>query len=196
MKLGTNVAAGLMVAGGIAALAAWGMLLLGAAAATAVKIGMTVFLAGSLYVGEQALSDVTSGRVSDLDRYTRKAVAGSVVGFLTGASGLLMTGASLGGVLALGFGEGLVGSVVTQKLLNEDGEIDWGVAVAEAGFSAVTAGLAWKGQRSVKGVGGGGEALEGSGKTSISPEMEIKILEGQRKVKPQNEVIGGGTHLI
>ncbi len=124
MKLGTNVAAGLMVAGGIAALAAWGMLLLGAAAATAVKIGMTVFLAGSLYVGEQALSDVTSGRVSDLDRYTRKAVAGSVVGFLTGASGLLMTGASLGGVLALGFGEGLVGSVVTQKLLNEDGEIE------------------------------------------------------------------------
>ena len=192
MKLGEHVAEGLMVAGGIAALAAGGVFLVGAAAATAVKIGMTVFLAGSLYVGEQALSDVTSGRVSDLDRYTRKAVAGSVVGFLTGASGLLMTGASLGGVLALGFGEGLVGSVVTQKLLNEDGEIDWGVAVAEAGFSAVTAGLAWKGQRSVKGVGGGGEALEGSGKTSISPEMEIKILEGQRKVKPQNEVIGGG----
>ena len=156
MKLGTHVAAGLMVAGGIAALAAGGVLLLGAAAATAAKIGMTVFLAGSLYVGEQALSDITSGRVSDLDRYTRKAVAGSVVGFLTGASGLLMTGASLGGVLALGFGEGFVGSIVTQKLLNEDGEIDWGVAIAEAGFSAVTAGFAWKEGRSVR--GGGGEA--------------------------------------
>ena len=155
MKLGTNVAAGLMVAGGIAALAVWGMLLLGAAAATAVKIGMTIFLAGSLYVGEQALSDIKSGRVSDPNQYTRKVLAGSVVGFLTGASGLLMMGASLRGVLALGFGEGLVGSVVTQKLLNEDGEIDWGVAIAEAGFSAVTAGLAWKGQRSVKGGGGG-----------------------------------------
>ena len=149
-----------MVAGGIAALAAGGVLLLGAAAATAVKIGMTVFLAGSLYVGEQALSDVRSGRVSDLDRYTRKALAGSVVGFLTGASGLLMTGASLCGVLALGFGEGLVGSIVMQKLLNEEGEIDWGVAIAEAGFSAVIAGVAWKEGRSVKG-GGGSQALGG-----------------------------------
>ena len=165
MKLGTHVAAGLMIAGGIAALAAGGVLLLGAAAATAIKIGMTVFLAGSLYVGEQALSDIRSGRVSDLDQYTRKAVAGSVVGFLTGASGLLMAEASLWGVLALGFGEGLVGSIVTQKLLNEDGEIDWGVAIAEAGFSAVTAGLAWKEGRSVRGVGGGGEALEGGSKT-------------------------------
>ena len=156
MKLGTHVAAGLMIAGGIAALAAGGVLLLGAAAATAIKIGMTVFLAGSLYVGEQALSDIRSGRVSDLDQYTRKAVAGSVVGFLTGASGLLMAEASLLGVLALGFGEGLVGSIVTQKLLNEDGEIVWGVAIAEAGFSAVTAGFAWKEGRSVR--GGGGEA--------------------------------------
>ena len=162
MKIGTHVAAGLMVAGGIVVLAAGGVLLLGAAEATAVKIGMTVFLAGSLYVGEQALSDVTSGRVSDLDRYTRKAVAGSVVGFLTGASGLLMAEASLCGVLALGFGEGLVGSIVTQKLLNEDGEIDWGVAIAEAGFSAVTAGLAWKERRSVRGFGGGSEGGKGA----------------------------------
>ena len=168
MKLGTHVAAGLMIAGGIAALAAGGVLLLGAAAATAIKIGMTVFLAGSLYVGEQALSDIRSGRVSNLDQYTRKAVAGSVVGFLTGASGLLMAEASLLGVLALGFGEGLVGSIVTQKLLNEDGEIDWGVAIAEAGFSAVTAGFAWKEGRGVRGVGGGSEALEFNyGKSSL-----------------------------
>ncbi len=46
MKLGTHVAAGLMVAGGIAALAAGGVLLLGGAAATAAKMAMTVFLAG------------------------------------------------------------------------------------------------------------------------------------------------------
>ena len=144
MKLGTNVAAGLMVAGGIAALAAGGVLLLGAAAATVAKMAMTVFLAGSLYVGEQALLDIRSGRVSDLDQYTRKALAGSVVGFLTGASGLFLTGASLGRVLVLGFGEGLVGNVVTQKFLNEDGELDWGTMIVEIGFSAVTAGLAWK----------------------------------------------------
>ena len=49
---------------------------------------------------------------------------------------------------------------MTQKLLNEDGEIDWGVAIAEAGFSAVTAGFAWKEGRSVR--GGGSEALEGA----------------------------------
>ena len=144
MKFGTNVAAGLMVAGGIAALAAGGVLLLGAAAATAAKMVMTVFLAGSLYVGEQALLDIRSGRVSDLDQYTRKALAGSVVGFLTGASGLFLTGASFGRVLVLGFGEGLVGNVVTQKFLNEDGELDCGTMIVENGFSAVTAGLAWK----------------------------------------------------
>ncbi len=160
MKLGTHVAAGLMVAGGIAALAAGGVFLVGAAAATAAKMAMTVFLAGSLYVGELALSDIRSGRVSDLDQYTRKALAGSVVGFLTGASGLLMAEASLGGVLALGFGEGLVGSIVTQKRLNEDGEIDWGVAIAEPGFSEVTAGVAWKAGRSVSGGGGGSEGDE------------------------------------
>ena len=179
MKLGTHVAAGLVIAGGIAALAAGGVLLLGAAAATAIKIGMTVFLAGSLYVGEQALSDIRSGRVSDLDQYTRKAVAGSVVGFLTGASGLFLTGASLGRVLALSFGEGLVGSIVTQKLLNEDGEIDWGVAIAEAGFSAVTAGFAWKERRGVKGVGGGSEALYDVNGKYIGgrTEAELSALE-------------------
>ena len=184
MKLGTHVAAGLMIAGGIAALAAGGVLLLGGAAATAIKIGMTVFLAGSLYVGEQALADIRSGRVSDLDQYTRKAVVGSVVGFLTGASGLLMAEASLLGVLALGFGEGLVGSIVTQKLLNEDGEIDWGVAIAEAGFSAVTAGFAWKEGRSVRGVGGGSGA--GNNTTNINPK---DIRFSQSSVNGSEEII-------
>ncbi len=61
---------------------------------------------------------------------------------------------------------------MTQKLLNEDGEIDWGVAIAEAGFSAVTAGLAWKEGRSVRGVGS--EALEGgvSAKGLIGHDFE------------------------
>ena len=153
MKLGTHVAAGLMVAGGIAALAAGGVFLVGAAAATAAKIGMTVFLAGS------------------------------VVGFLTGASGLLMTEASLWGVLALGFGEGFVGSIVTQKLLNEDGEIDWGIAIAEAGFSAVTAGLAWKERR---GVRGGGESGAGNNTTNINPK---DIRFSQSSVNGSEEII-------
>ena len=135
MKLGTHVAGGLVIAGGIAALAAGGVLLLGAAAATAIKIGMTVFLAGSLYVGEQALSDIRSGRVSHLDQYTRKAVAfGSVVGFTNRCKRSFSDWCKSWRVLALGFGEGLVGSIVTQKLLNEDGEIDWGVAIANRIF--------------------------------------------------------------
>ena len=40
------------IVGGIAALAAGGVFLVGAAAATAVKMGMAIFLAGSLYVEE------------------------------------------------------------------------------------------------------------------------------------------------
>ena len=64
--------------------------------------------------------------------------------------------------------------IVTQKLLNEDGEIDWGVAIAEAGFSAVTAGFGWKAGRGVKGVGGGSEAVEGgtSAKGLIGHDFE------------------------
>ena len=83
----------------------------------------------------------------------------------------------------------LVGSVVTQKLLNEDGEIDWGVAIAEAGFSAVTAGLAWKGQRSVRGVGGGSE---GGNKTifNFTPELDAHIKKIDPAV-PRRRGIGG-----
>ena len=84
-----------------------------------------------------------------------------MVGFLTGASGLLMAEASLCGVLALGFGEGLVGSIVTQKLLNEDGEIDWGVAIEGGVLSLAMAGFMRNVGRSVKGVGGESGVLEG-----------------------------------
>ena len=130
------------------------MFLVGAAAATAAKIGMTVFLAGS------------------------------VVGFLTGASGLLMTEASLWGVLALGFGEGFVGSIVTQKLLNEDGGVkNRGIAIAEAGFSAVTAGLAWKERRGVRGGGGSGA---GNNTTNINPK---DIRFSQSSVNGSEEII-------
>ena len=151
MRLGAYIATGIMVAEGTVALAAGGMLLLGAAAATAVKIGMTIFLAGSLYVAEQALSDIKSGCLSDMEWYVRQAVAGSMVGFLTEASRLLMTGASLWSVLVLGSCEGLLGGMVAQKLLNDEGGLDWGAAIAEAGFFAVMTGFAWKAGWGVKG---------------------------------------------
>ena len=103
---GAAAGAGLIAAGNVSA---------GSAAAS---VGGAVFLTGSLYVAEQAVSDAVSGRLGDTEKYVRKALAGSVVGFLTGASGLMMQGASLGKVLSLGFGDGM--------------------------FSAVMAGLVWK----------------------------------------------------
>ncbi len=95
-------------------------------------------------MAEQAVSDAVSGRLGDTEKYVRKALAGSVVGFLTGASGLMMQGASLGKVLSLGFGEGFLGSTAEQGLLNEDGEINWALAIGDGMFSAVMAGLIWK----------------------------------------------------
>ena len=62
---------------------------------TAKATGMAVFLTGSLYVAEQAVSDAMSGRLSETEQYAGKALAGSVVGFLTGANGLLVQGAGL-----------------------------------------------------------------------------------------------------
>ena len=88
-------------------------------------------MTGAMYVGKQAVADVSNGEVSDMDKYIRKALAGSVVGFLSGATGLAMQGAGLKKTLALGFGEGFLGSAATQGILNEDGEIDWVVAISE-----------------------------------------------------------------
>ncbi len=99
-------------------------------------------------------------------------MAGSVVGFLTGASGLLMAEASLWGVLALGFGEVLVGSIVTQKLLNEDGEIDWGVAIEGGMLSLAMAGFMRSVGRSVKGVGGESEVLERGTASNYGIDMD------------------------
>ncbi len=82
--------------------------------------------------------------VSDMDKYIRKALARSVVGFLSGETGLAMQGAGLKKTLALGLGEGLLGSAATQGILNEDGEINWGVAISEGMFSAVMAGVVWR----------------------------------------------------
>ena len=150
-----NIAAGMVVVGSVTILGAVvagaaagaGMIAAGniSAGSAASSVGGAVFLTGSLYVAEQAVSDAVSGRLGDTEKYVRKALAGSVVGFLTGASGLMMQGASLGKVLSLGFGEGFLGSTAEQGLLNEDGEINWALAIGDGMFSAVMAGLVWKG---------------------------------------------------
>ena len=148
-----NIAAGMVVVGSVTVLGAFmagavagaGLIAAGnvSAGSAAVSVGGAVFLTGSLYVAEQAVSDAVSGRLGDTEKYVRKALAGSVVGFLTGASGLMMQGASLGKVLSLGFGEGFLGSAAAQGLLNEDGEINWALVIGDGMFSAVMAGLVW-----------------------------------------------------
>ena len=149
-----NIAAGMVVVGSVTVLGAFmagavagaGLIAAGnvSAGSAAASVGGAVFLTGSLYVAEQAVSDAVSGRLGDTEKYVRKALAGSVVGFLTGASSLMMQGASLGKVLSLGFGEGFLGSTAAQGLLNEDGEINWALAIGDGMFSAVMAGLVWK----------------------------------------------------
>ena len=148
-----NIAAGMVVVGSVTVLGAFmagavagaGLIAAGnvSAGRAAASVGGAVFLTGSLYVAEQAVSDAVSGRLGDTEKYVRKALAGSVVGFLTGASGLMMQGASLGKVLSLGFGEGFLGSAAAQGLLNEDGEINWALVIGDGMFSAVMAGLVW-----------------------------------------------------
>ena len=180
-----NIVSGVAVAAGVAVLAASGVgFLVGTgvvsvggatgavtAAGAAKATGMAVFLTGSLYVAEQAVSDAVSGRLSETEQYARKALAGSVVGFLTGASGLLMQGSGLGKVLALGFGEGFLGSAATQALLNEDGEINWALAFGEGMFSAAVTGMAWKIGGSIKRIEGGSDVLEDSGTTNLLDDM-------------------------
>ena len=47
-------------------------------------------------------------------------------------------------VLLIGFGEGLLGSITSWKLRNEDGEINWALAIGEGTFPAVMAGMVWR----------------------------------------------------
>ncbi len=122
-------------------------------------------------MAEQAVSDAVSGRLSETEKYARKALAGSVVGFLTGASGLLMQGSGLGKVLALGFGEGFLGSAATQSLLNEDGEINWALAVGEGMLSMASPGIEWGIGGNTKGIEGGSDVLEDSGITNLLDDM-------------------------
>ena len=182
MQLGLNVAGSLLLVGSLTVLAATGVGLAveaGLIPAGAAAAAKATFLTGALYVGEQAVSDIISGRVSDTEKYVRKALAGSAVGFLSGATGLMMQGAALGKTLALGYSEGFLGSVITQGLLNEDGEINWAVAIGEGMFSAVMAGVAWDNANA---------GIKADSMTDITEEIEnatkdnggIRNINGQR----------------
>ncbi len=144
-----NVAGGLAVTAGVAMLGAVGAGLAAGTAigsavfggATAIEaaqvVGTAAFLTGSMYVGSQALSDVLSGRLSSTDTYIRRALAGSIVGIFSGASTLMLADAGLLATMGSGFAEGFAGEAITQKLLNENGEIDWAQCIRSGLFTAV-----------------------------------------------------------
>ena len=147
--LAGNVAGGIAVTAGAAMLGAVGAGLAagtaigsaifgGATAAQAAQVvGTAAFLTGSMYVGSQALSDVLSGRLSSSDTYIRRALAGSIVGIFSGASTLVLADAGLLATMGGGFAEGFAGEAITQKLLNENGEIDWAQCIRSGLFTAV-----------------------------------------------------------
>ena len=144
-----NVAGGLAVTAGVAILGAVGAGLAAGTAvgsavfggATAVEaaqvVGVAAVVSGSMYVGSQALSDVLSGRLSSTDTYIRRALAGSIVGIFSGASTLMLADAGLLATMGGGFAEGFAGEAITQKLLNENGEIDWAQCIRSGVFTAV-----------------------------------------------------------
>ena len=115
---GAAAGAGLIDAGNVSA---------GSAAAS---VGGAVFLTGSLYVAEQAVSDAVSGKLGDTEKYVRKALAGSVVGFLTGASGLMMQGqsweSSVAGIRGRLPGERCGTGTAERRRRDQLGAGDWG----------------------------------------------------------------------
>ncbi len=105
------------------------------------KLGAAVFLAGSMSVIGLGVSDFMSNRVSSREEYLRRAMAGAISGFLSGASTLALSDAGLAAVMGGGFAEGFVSEAITEKLLNEDGSINWGRCVASGIFTAVMDGV-------------------------------------------------------
>ncbi len=168
--LAGNVAGGIAVTAGVALLGAvaaglvagtaiGSAVLGGTTAAEAAKaVGVAAFVSGSMYVGTQAVTDALSGRLSSSDTYLRRALAGSIVGIFSGASTLMLADAGLLGVMGGGFAEGFAGEAITQKLLNEDGEINWAqcirsgvfIAVMDAGLYAMKSTLETKGGKRFK----------------------------------------------
>lgn len=151
-----NVIGGIALAGGAAALAyAAPYVLAGtkigavvfkglSAAQAGQKLGAAVFLAGSMSTIGLGVSDFMSNRVSSREEYLRRAMAGSISGFLSGASTLMLADAGLAAVMGGGFAEGFVSELITQKLLNEDGSIQWGLCFSSGILNAFLDGYLYK----------------------------------------------------
>lgn len=167
-----------------------------------------------------ASSDLINGEASSPYDYLKSAAQGAVIGAVCGAIFGPAAGIGGGSVITLTGGQTSVGLGSAMFIGGSSGYIDYslrelwdgrtpdgGKALESFAFGAVlggafTVGASWlaKGAERVSGLvkGRGSSRAEGMGqganvvspKTVISPEMEAKILEGQRKA-PKNELIGG-----
>ncbi len=194
-KLATNVIGGLAIcavagavvyvtagiAVGVSATAAGVM---EGAGVTAGSLGMLTATGGAYFVAAQALTDVMSGRVSSTDTYIRKAMAGSVVGFLSGASALAMAGGGLGRTIGVAYAEGFVGSTVSQEII--DGQIDFGRSFLDGTFTAVMAGSFWFWRGRNVGVEGMGDVKNPEAHNVVN---YAKLKEQYRVAELGNDIV-------
>ena len=156
--IAVGVGVGLCAYIGVGALAASSVKvasLMGTVDVTASSIGVSTAVMATGYTMSLAISDVMSGRVSSTEDYIRKALAGSVVGFLAGASPLARAGMGAGGSMAVGALEGAAGSAASQWIIN--GAIKLDQVIMDGAFSGLVELGMWNWRNAVKGTGQLGE---------------------------------------
>jgi len=152
--IAVGVGVGLCAYIGVGALAASSVKvasLMGTVDVTASSIGVSTAAMATGYTMSLAISDVMSGRVSSTEDYIRKALAGSVVGFLAGASPLARAGMGAGGSMAVGALEGAAGSAASQWIIN--GAIKLDQVIMDGAFSGLVELGMWNWRNAVKEAG-------------------------------------------
>lgn len=151
------------------------------AGVTAGSVGATTAAVATGYTVSLAISDVMSGRVSSRQDYVKKALAGSVVGFLAGASALARAGMGAGGNMAVGALEGAAGSAASQGII--DGEIQLDQVIMDGTFSGVVELGMWGWRSAVKGTGNSSIPKPGD-PDFIGPLSEIEAAKTSNWTKP------------
>ena len=152
--IAVGVGVGLCAYIGVGALAASSVKvasLMGTAGVTAGSVGVSTAAMATGYTMSLAISDVMSGRVSSTEDYIRKALAGSVIGFLAGASPLARAGMGAGGSMAVGALEGAAGSAASQWIIN--GAIKLDQVIMDGAFSGLVELGMWNWRNAVKEAG-------------------------------------------
>jgi len=151
--IAVGIGVGLCAYIGVGALAASSVKvasLMGTAGVTAGSVGVSTAAMATGYTMSLAISDVMSGRVSSTEDYIRKALAGSVVGFLAGASPLARAGMGAGGSMAVGALEGAAGSAASQWIIK--GAIKLDQVIMDGTFSGLVELGMWNWRNAGKGT--------------------------------------------